>query len=59
LASLALPYALTREAVPRWVLWAYVAVVIAGFVAMLPVTAAFIGTSMQTFSRLMLFQGWI
>ena len=59
LASLALPYALTREPIPRWVLWAYVAVAIAGFVAMLPVTAAFIGTSMQTFGRLMLFQGWI
>jgi len=26
---------------------------------MLPVTAAFVGTSMQTFNRLMIFQNWI
>ena len=30
-----------------------------GFAAMLPVSAAFVGTSMQTFNRLMLFQSWI
>ena len=56
-ASLALVYALTR--VPRWLLWAYVAVVGAGFAALLPISAAFIGTSMATFNRLMLFQSWI
>ncbi|WP_249147326.1 phospholipid carrier-dependent glycosyltransferase [Bradyrhizobium jicamae] len=58
-ASLALVYALTREGAPRWLLWAFVAVGCAGFVAMLPITAAFIGTSMATFNRLMLFQNWI
>ncbi|WP_316176901.1 MULTISPECIES: phospholipid carrier-dependent glycosyltransferase [unclassified Bradyrhizobium] len=57
LASLALVHALTRW--PRWVLLSYVAVAILGFVAMLPVSAAFIGTTMQTFTRLMLFQSWI
>ena len=36
-----------------------VVVAFAGFVAMLPISAAFIGTSMQTFNRLMLFQSWI
>jgi len=58
-ASLALVYALTREGVPRWVLWAYVVIAGAGFAAMLPVSAAFVGTSMATFNRLMLFQSWI
>ncbi|WP_315796807.1 phospholipid carrier-dependent glycosyltransferase [Bradyrhizobium sp. SZCCHNRI3043] len=57
LASLALVHVLTRW--PRWVLLSYVAVVVLGFVAMLPVSAAFIGTTMQTFTRLMLFQSWI
>jgi dolichyl-phosphate-mannose--protein O-mannosyl transferase len=58
-AAFALVYALTREGVPRWLLWAYVAVAGAGFAAMLPISAAFIGTSMATFNRLMLFQSWI
>jgi dolichyl-phosphate-mannose--protein O-mannosyl transferase len=58
-AALALVYALTREGMPRWLLWAYVAVAGTGFAMMLPVSAAFIGTSMQTFNRLMLFQSWI
>jgi len=58
-AALALVYALTREGTPRWVLWAYVVVAGAGFAAMLPISAAFVGTSMQTFNRLMLFQNWI
>jgi dolichyl-phosphate-mannose-protein mannosyltransferase len=58
-ASLALVYALGRGGTPRWVLWAYVAVAAAGFAAMLPVSAAFIGTSMQIFQRLMIFQNWI
>ena len=58
-ASLALVYALRREGMPRWLLWAFVAVAALGFAAMLPVSAAFIGTSMQTFSRLMIFQNWI
>jgi hypothetical protein len=44
---------------PRWLLWAFVAVAALGFAAMLPVSAAFIGTSMQTFQRLMIFQNWI
>ena len=41
---------------PRWLLWAFVAVAAAGFAAMLPISAAFVGTSMQTFNRLMIFQ---
>ena len=58
-ASFVLVYALTRKGAPRWLLWTFVAVGCAGFVAMLPVTAAVIETSMATFNRLMLFQGWI
>ncbi len=58
-ASLALVYVLRRGNTPRWLLWAFVAVAFAGFAAMLPVSAAFVGTSMATFSRLMLFQSWI
>jgi dolichyl-phosphate-mannose--protein O-mannosyl transferase len=58
-ASLALVYALKRGNMPRWLLWAYVAAGFAGFVAMLPISAAFIGTSMATFGRLMIFQNWI
>ncbi|MGL3213757.1 phospholipid carrier-dependent glycosyltransferase [Bradyrhizobium sp. BR 1433] len=58
-ASFVLVYALSRKGAPRWLLWAFVAVGCAGFVAMLPITAAVIETSMATFNRLMLFQGWI
>jgi dolichyl-phosphate-mannose--protein O-mannosyl transferase len=58
-ASFVLVYALTRKGAPRWLLWAFVAVGCAGFVAMLPITAAILETSMATFSRLMLFQNWI
>jgi dolichyl-phosphate-mannose-protein mannosyltransferase len=58
-ASLALVYALRRGNSPRWLLWAFVAVAFAGFTAMLPVSAAFVGTSMETFNRLMIFQNWI
>jgi dolichyl-phosphate-mannose--protein O-mannosyl transferase len=58
-ASFALVYALRRGNTPRWLLWAFVAVGFAGFVAMLPISVAFVGTSMATFSRLMLFRTWI
>ena len=58
-ASLALVYALRREGMPRWPLWAFIAVAATGFAAMLPISAAFVGTSMQTFNRLMIFQRWI
>jgi dolichyl-phosphate-mannose-protein mannosyltransferase len=58
-ASLALVYALTRGNSPRWLLWVFVAITAAGFAAMLPISAAFVGTSMQTFNRLMLFQSWV
>jgi dolichyl-phosphate-mannose--protein O-mannosyl transferase len=58
-ASLALVYVLRREGLPRWLLWAYVGVAGIGFAVMLPISAAFVGTSMQTFNRLMLFQSWI
>jgi dolichyl-phosphate-mannose-protein mannosyltransferase len=58
-ASLALVYVLRRGNNPRWLLWAFVAIALAGFAAMLPISAAFVGTSMETFNRLMLFQNWI
>jgi dolichyl-phosphate-mannose-protein mannosyltransferase len=58
-ASVALVYALRRGDTPRWLLWAFVAVAAAGFAAMLPVSAAFVGTTMATFNRLMIFQSWI
>jgi dolichyl-phosphate-mannose-protein mannosyltransferase len=58
-ASLALVYVLRCGDHPRWLLWAFVAVAFAGFAAMLPISAAFVGTSMETFSRLMIFQNWI
>ncbi len=59
MASLALVYVLRREGLPRWLLWAYVGVAAAGFAVMLPISAAFVGTSMRWFNRLMLFQSWI
>ena len=58
-ASLALVYALRRGRMPAWPLWGFVVLAGAGFAAMLPVSAAFIGTSMRTFQRLMIFQNWI
>jgi dolichyl-phosphate-mannose--protein O-mannosyl transferase len=58
-ASLALVYVLRRGNSPRWLLWAFVAVASAGFAAMLPISAAFLGTSMETFVRLMIFRSWI
>lgn len=58
-ASLALVYVLRRDGLPRWLLWAYVGIAAIGFAIMLPVSAAFVGTSMRSFSRLMLFQSWI
>jgi len=57
--SLALVYALTRGSTPRWLLWAFVGLACAGFVVMLPISAAYVTTSMQMFNRLMLFQSWI
>lgn len=59
LLSLALPYACLRWRFSSLALWAVVAIALIGFIAMLPVTAAFVGTSMATFNRLMLFQSWI
>ena len=59
LASLALVYVLRRGNNPRWLLWGFVAIAFAGFAAMLPISAAFVGTSMATFNRLMIFQNWI
>ncbi len=58
-ASLALVYALRRGNSPRWLLWTFVAIAFAGFAAMLPISAAFVGTSMDTFNRLMIFRNWI
>jgi len=59
LASVALVYLLRRGNSPRWWLWAFVAVACAAFALMLPVSAAFVGTSMENFNRLMIFQNWI
>jgi dolichyl-phosphate-mannose--protein O-mannosyl transferase len=58
-AGLALVYVSRRGNSPRWLLWAFVGLAFAGFAAMLPVSAAFLGTSMETFNRLMIFQNWI
>lgn len=58
-ASLALVYVLQRGKISRWALWSYVLAVAIGFAVMLPVSAAFVGTSMQNFNRLMIFQSWI
>lgn len=60
-ASLALVYVLTQgeRAPPRWALLAFVAASVAGFVALLPISVAELGTSMQTYQRLMIFQSWI
>jgi len=52
-------YALRRGNGPRWLLWAFIAIAFAGFAAMPPISAAFVGTSMETFDRLMIFQNWI
>jgi dolichyl-phosphate-mannose-protein mannosyltransferase len=57
--SLALVYLLRRGNRPHWLLWGFVAVACAGFLAMLPISAAFVGTSMETFTRLMIFESWI
>jgi dolichyl-phosphate-mannose--protein O-mannosyl transferase len=59
LLSLALPYAWMRWRLPVSVLWTFVAIAAIGFIVLLPISAAFVGTSMATFSRLMLFQSWI
>ena len=58
-ASVALVYLLRRGNSPRWLLWAFVAVACAGLAVMLPISAAFVGTSMDNFNRLMIFQNWI
>jgi dolichyl-phosphate-mannose--protein O-mannosyl transferase len=61
IASLAVVYVLTQgeRAPPRWVLWTFVAASSLGFLAMLPISVAMLGTSMQTYQRLMIFQNWI
>jgi dolichyl-phosphate-mannose-protein mannosyltransferase len=58
-ASFALVYALRRGNAPGFLLWAFVAIGFAGFAVMLPISAAFVGTSLETFNRLMIFQNWI
>jgi dolichyl-phosphate-mannose-protein mannosyltransferase len=60
-ASLALVYVLTQgeRAPPRWALWTFVAASALGFLALLPISMAMLGTSMQTYQRLMIFQSWI
>ncbi|HEY0851543.1 MAG TPA: phospholipid carrier-dependent glycosyltransferase [Bradyrhizobium sp.] len=60
-ASLAVVYVLTQgeRAPPRWALWAFVVASAAGFLALLPISVSSLGTSMQTYQRLMIFQSWI
>jgi dolichyl-phosphate-mannose-protein mannosyltransferase len=60
-ATLALVYAFTQgeRAPPRWMLWTFVAAAALGFAAMLPISVASLGTSMETYRRLMIFQSWI
>ena len=58
-ASLALVYVLRRGNSPGFLLWAFVAVAFVGFAAMLPISVALVGTSMETFVRLMMFRSWI
>jgi len=58
-ASLALVYVLRRGNSPRWLLWVFVAIAFAGFAVMLPISAALVGTSMETFGRLIIFRNWI
>jgi dolichyl-phosphate-mannose-protein mannosyltransferase len=41
------------------VLWAFVVAASLGFAAMLPISVAMLGTSMETYQRLMIFQSWI
>jgi dolichyl-phosphate-mannose-protein mannosyltransferase len=40
-------------------LWVFVAASSLGFAAMLPISVASLGTSMETYRRLMIFQSWI
>ena len=58
-ASFVLVYVLRRNKLPPWLLWAYAVIAALGFAIMLPISAAFVGTSMETFNRLMIFQSWI
>ncbi len=44
---------------PRWLLWGYVAIAALGFIVMLPITVATLGTSIETYRRLMIFKSWI
>ena len=60
-ATLALVYAFTQgeRAPPRWLLWVFVGAAAVGFVALLPISVASLGTSMDNFRRLMIFKSWI
>ena len=58
-ASLALVYVLRRGNSPALDAMGLRGGAFAGFAAMLPISAAFVGTSMETFNRLMIFQNWI
>ena len=60
-ATLALVYAFTQgeRAPPRWLLWVFVGAAAVGFVALLPISVASLGTSMDNYRRLMIFKSWI
>ena len=60
-ATLALVYAFTQgeRAPPRWLLWVFVGAAALGFVALLPISVASLGTSMDNYRRLMIFKSWI
>ena len=60
-ATLALVYAFTQgERAPRrWLLWVFVGAAALGFMALLPISVASLGTSMENYRRLMIFKSWI
>jgi dolichyl-phosphate-mannose-protein mannosyltransferase len=60
IASLALAYCCFRSASKRWLWarWIFLAAAFAGFVLFLPITAAFIETSLAGYERLMWFASW-
>ncbi len=60
-ATLAVVYALAggERPQPRLLLWVFVAAALAGFLVLLPISAAAIGTSIGTYYRLMIFRSWI
>jgi dolichyl-phosphate-mannose--protein O-mannosyl transferase len=59
-ASLALAYCFHRSDATRWLWarWIFLAAALAGFLLLLPISAAYIGTSLAGYDRLMWFASW-